>query len=128
MFLPLLNFFLIVLIGRYALSGIMYPYQNAVIREELDRNNASRFGHEFSHYLECLVYTIRVQAGMDDDEIERNSVKGKLIDVDEQEFEYLSFISVKNTIDLLNLYLDINKQVLLKKKMPKNFVQFQAIM
>lgn len=64
LYLPIFNFILITLIGRYILSAIRYPYQNAIIRESLDRGNSSKFGQEFAHYLECLVYTLRIQAGM----------------------------------------------------------------
>jgi hypothetical protein len=71
-----INFILIITIGRYLLSSMLYPYQNSIIREGLDRNNASRFGQEFSHYLECMVYTIRIQAGMDlGDAEERKNVR-----------------------------------------------------
>jgi hypothetical protein len=41
----------------------MYPYQNSIIRETLDRNNGKRFGEEFSHYLDSFIYTLRIQAG-----------------------------------------------------------------
>jgi len=51
LYLPILNFMLIVIFGKYILSGIMYPYQNSIIREELDRSNATKFGQEFAHYL-----------------------------------------------------------------------------
>jgi hypothetical protein len=43
-YIPVLNFILLVVIGRYVLSAIRYPYQNAIIRESLDRSNSSKFG------------------------------------------------------------------------------------
>lgn len=53
------------ILGRYMLTGILYPYQNAIGRETLDRNNATKFGEEFEHYLESFAYTLRIQAGQD---------------------------------------------------------------
>lgn len=146
-FVPAINFMLILLGGRYILSALLYPYQNAIIRESLDRNNATKFGQEFAHYLECLVYTLRVQAGMEvnrDRKSSRQSAKNKkntatnesqtkktgasstagpsvsqseaaprnLLTEDEDKYEFLSYTEVKNTIDLLALYLDINQKVI----------------
>ena len=62
-YMPAVNYVLTMIIGRYVLSGILYPYQNAYAREHLDRGNANKFGEEFSHYLDSFVYTLRVQAG-----------------------------------------------------------------
>ena len=44
LFLPLFNLILIVWLGRYLLSGILYPYQNYFVREGLDRFNNLKFG------------------------------------------------------------------------------------
>jgi hypothetical protein len=60
LYLPILSFVLLVTIGRYALSGILYPYQNAFARESLDRGNATKFGEEFAHYLDSFMYTLRI--------------------------------------------------------------------
>jgi hypothetical protein len=65
LYTPILTFILIATMGRYILSGILYPYQNAFARESLDRSNASKFGEEFGHYLDSMVYTLRMQAGQD---------------------------------------------------------------
>ena len=62
-YLPGINYVLTMIIGKYVLSAILYPYQNAYAREHLDRSNANKFGEEFSHYLDSFVYTLRVQAG-----------------------------------------------------------------
>ena len=59
-FIPAINILLTYIIGHYVLSGLLYPYQNSLGRETLDRNNATRFGEEFEHYLESFAYTLRV--------------------------------------------------------------------
>ena len=65
MFVPVLNIVLTYIIGKYVLTGLLYPYQNSIGRETLDRNNATKFGEEFQHYIESFAYTLRVQAGQD---------------------------------------------------------------
>ena len=64
-FLPVINIVFTYIIGCYILTGLLYPYQNSIGRETLDRNNATKFGEEFEHYLESFAYTLRVQAGQD---------------------------------------------------------------
>ena len=64
LYVPIINIFLTKILGNYILSAVLFPYQNAYIREALDRTNATKFGEEFAHYLESFVYTIRIQAGM----------------------------------------------------------------
>lgn len=59
-YIPVINILIMFVVGRYILSAIMYPYQNSIIRETLDRNNAKRFGEEFSHYLDSFIYTLRI--------------------------------------------------------------------
>ena len=63
-YLPIINLILTKIIGNYVLAAVLFPYQNAFIREALDRTNATKFGEEFAHYLESFVYTVRIQAGM----------------------------------------------------------------
>ena len=60
LYVPVFNVLLIYIIGSYALSGITYPYQNALIRESLDRGNAAKFGDEFAHFIQSFVYTLGV--------------------------------------------------------------------
>lgn len=59
-FIPVVNIALTYLIGKYILTGLLYPYQNSIGRETLDRNNATKFGEEFEHYLESFAYTLRI--------------------------------------------------------------------
>jgi hypothetical protein len=63
--LPGINSLLILAAGRYILSGILYPYQNFIIRESLDRANNGKFGEDFGHFLQCLVFTIKYTAGLE---------------------------------------------------------------
>lgn len=125
--LPIVNLLVMTILGRYILSAIRYPYQNAIIRESLDRGNASKFGQEFAHYLECLVYTLRIQAGMNRHQPSRTMSNFEIQD-DDEKYDYLTFTEVKNTIDLLALYLDVNKKVVEGKKTSKLFQQFTANM
>lgn len=60
MYMPILTFIMLAVLGRYILSGILYPYQNAYARESLDRSNATKFGEEFAHYLDSFMYTLRI--------------------------------------------------------------------
>jgi hypothetical protein len=64
LFLPGFNFIAILLVGKYILSCMLYPYQNLIFGETQDIGNNYRFGEEFTHSLECLVYTIKCQAGL----------------------------------------------------------------
>lgn len=64
LYVPLFNVLLIYIMGSYALSAITYPYQNALVRESLDRGNAAKFGDEFAHFIQSFVYTLGVQAGI----------------------------------------------------------------
>ena len=72
---------------------------------------------------------------MDDEENFTNTRKSSVTDESkkmfhekEDDFEYLTFTEVKNTIDLLDLYIDINNQVTKEKKMPATFKRFLANM
>ena len=134
LYLPILTFILIAAIGRYALSGILYPYQNAYARESLDRGNATKFGEEFAHYLDSFMYTLRIQAGQD---IRRTILmslaasdkkKGKANETSlaDQEFpyDYLSFAEMRNVIDLLVLYIGVNQKVIEMGHSSKKFVKF----
>ena len=134
LYLPILTFILIAAIGRYALSGILYPYQNAYARESLDRGNATKFGEEFAHYLDSFMYTLRIQAGQD---IRRTILmslaasdkkKGKASETSlaDQEFpyDYLSFAEMRNVIDLLVLYIGVNQKVIDMGHSSLKFVKF----
>jgi hypothetical protein len=59
-FAPIVALLLVKYGGKYMLSGAFYPYQNSFAREDLDRQNATKFGIEFGHYLGSLVYTLRI--------------------------------------------------------------------
>lgn len=63
-YVPVFNLVTFLIVGRYLLSAALYPYQNSICREFLDKNNARIFGEEFAHYLSSMVYTIRLQSGM----------------------------------------------------------------
>jgi len=101
---------------------VLFPYQNAFIREALDRTNATKFGEEFAHYLESFVYTVRIQAGMNGrrSSVSRGSSKQESQDgtipteedYSDDEYEYLTFTEMKNTVDLLILYISINEEVI----------------
>lgn len=141
-YLPVLNYILTMVIGRYVLSGILYPYQNAYAREHLDRGNASKFGEEFSHYLDSFIYTLRVQAGQDvrkslllsmaNDKGRKKSVSGKLrqesMDDSDFPYDFLSFSEMRNVIDLLNLYITVNQEVISTKSKSRTFKRFHETM
>lgn len=142
-YLPAINYLLTMVIGRYVLSGILYPYQNAYAREHLDRSNANKFGDEFSHYLDSFVYTLRVQAGQDvrksllinlaNDKARSSkgkSTKSRQDTLDESDFPYdfLSFSEMRNVIDLLNLYITVNQEVIKTKSKSRTFKKFHETM
>lgn len=64
LYLPSIFFIMIVIIGRYALSGVLYPYQNYIMKDTLFRQNNIKFGYQFSHYLECFIFTLKSQSGI----------------------------------------------------------------
>ena len=135
MYLPIFNLILILTIGKYVLSAMLYPYQNSIVREILDRTNANKFGSEFAHYLVALLYTIRIQAGIENCQRkncrpEKNKIVAtEELDDDEDPFEYLSFTEVKNTIDLLSLYISVNEQTLSSSQtVHKSFIKFTQTM
>lgn len=47
---------------------------------------------------------------------------------EDERYDFLTFTEVKNTIDLLALYLDVNQKVIEQKKTSKLFQQFTANM
>lgn len=64
-YIPVVNIVLIYLFGSYAITTLLYPYQNSFIREALDRNSSTKFGEEFSNYLDSFLYTMRLCSGQD---------------------------------------------------------------
>ena len=148
LYLPAINGLLIVWIGRYALSGILYPYQNSVIKESLDRQNNIKFGMELSHFLNCFIFTLKSQSGlssindhgdpeymkmMSPDETDKRKKKDKHHENSKDRaeksvaggssvvrgtesgtegFEFLTFPEMKSVIELIDLYVDVNQEVL----------------
>ena len=132
-YVPLLNLILLYVISRYALSSLMYPYQNSIIREGLDRINSSKFGEEFTHYLDSFLYTLRIHAGQNIKDEYLNSIKSlkegaglergmssgreNLLpegDPTESDIPYdqLSVQEMANVFDLITLYKRINTRVM----------------
>lgn len=130
---PALNFLLIFFIGRWVLVGILYPYQNYIIRETLDRANNTKFGEDFIHFLECFSATIRSVAGLNIDR--QNSVASvnqsrrlhstsldkasKIYLYDEnldssisQRNNDLSVSDMKSVIELLITYSEVNSELI----------------
>jgi hypothetical protein len=62
--LPGVQMIIIIILGRYALSGILYPYQNTIVSQSLDRLNSLKFGEDFVHFLDCFLYTIKSNSGL----------------------------------------------------------------
>ena len=131
-YIPLINFLLFILVGRYVLSALLFPYQNSVIRETLDRNNSAKFGEEFSHQLDSLVYTLRIQAGQD--------VKGEMLaslhNMTRNEGKKKSPPRLKSTMDKQEGGQDpkrnastanTNQQMFTESDIPYNFLSFQEV-
>lgn len=131
LYIPLLNLLLLQLAGRYILlSFVIYPYQNSVMREQLDRSNNARFAEEFSYYLKSLIYTLRVHAGlvmneyMESEQSERktNSSNRKLLSVKKdlasissmqiKQWELIPLGEMRNVFDLLETFYEANTVVL----------------
>ena len=124
LYLPVLNYILLQSVGRYILIGCIYPYQNSIIREQLDRTNNLKFGQEFAKYLESFIYTLRCQSGLQDRSsqsinltTQKASNKKSLslrsiseeMTTSESALDFLTFSEMKNVVDLLKLYCDVNK-------------------
>jgi hypothetical protein len=108
-----------------------------VVRESLDRNNSAKFGEEFAHLLDSLVYTLRIQADQDVkgemlQSLKNMSTHDKKKKVSAQDFQaaaerkadgkpepeftegdipynFLSLREVRNIVQLLNLYINVNQ-------------------
>jgi ABC-type phosphate transport system auxiliary subunit len=65
MYIPVVSYILLRVLGKYTISSILYPYQNSITRESLDRGNSAKYGDDLSHLLESMSFTIRLNAGMD---------------------------------------------------------------
>lgn len=74
-YFPPLNGILITVIGRYILCGTMYPYQNTIVRESLDRINNQRFGQELLLNLKSFAYTIKLYSGMPTNENQQQGTR-----------------------------------------------------
>jgi len=64
LYFPALVTFLLDIVGRHILSAIMYPYQNSILKESLDRMSNLRFGQEQARLFHSFVYTIKLKSGI----------------------------------------------------------------
>lgn len=55
------------LLGQHILSAIMYPYQNSILKESLDRMSNLRFGQEQARLLHSFIYTLKIKSGIVED-------------------------------------------------------------
>jgi len=136
--LPPLNLWLSLVLGRYGLAMTLFPYQNACMRETMDRTNALKFGQEFTHYLQSFAFTLRINADMEKPKRKKSETEALLSqkagttegesDTDSDDAEYLTYTEMKNTIDLLTLYITVNTQVREEKATLQMFKTFTDIM
>jgi len=95
-----------------------------VIRENLDRSNAAKFGEDFAHLVESLSYTLRTHAGMD----AYNPSKDGANDGGDGIFDFLTLLEMRNVFDLLRVYEEVNQAVIKERPKSKEFVEFTAIL
>jgi len=95
-----LNFVFIMLLGRVVVRAILFPYSNSLIKNRLDGTLNQKFGAEFVKILNKAVG--HLQSFLDTGEIRANS----------QMVPYFANSSITTTVELLNLYLQINEQVI----------------
>ena len=63
--LPAINLIFLIILGRYSiLSFGVYPYQNSLMKEQLERSNSARFSDEFAYFVKCMIYTLRIESGL----------------------------------------------------------------
>lgn len=62
--LPIINILGFIAGGRYILSAMMYPFQNSIVSESLNRQNNYKLGIEFGLFLQSFVYTLREVNGL----------------------------------------------------------------
>lgn len=108
------------------------------MRETMDRTNALKFGQEFTHYLQSFAFTLRINADMERPKAKKQNSKSVLSqkaekeeeesDTDSDDAEYLTYTEMKNTIDLLTLYISVNTQVRKEKATLPMFGTFTEIM
>lgn len=72
LYIPVLVTILIDIVGRHVLSAIMYPYQNSVLKESLDRMSNLRFGQEQARNFHSFVYTLKLKSGIVEDGLDQN--------------------------------------------------------
>lgn len=137
---PPINFLLVYAGARYVLYCILYPYQNSIQREWLDRSNNDRFGREFCYYLECFLYTFQSNCGL-----VVNTVETEITDKDEKgsgagkaekaarsakSKQQISFSEMKNLFELLLSFAEANRHVLDVKRSngSRLFAQFTDLL
>lgn len=139
--LPPINFLLVYAGARYILYCILYPYQNSIQREGLDRSNNERFGKEFCFYLECFLYTFQVHCGISqatveteitekDDKSSGKSSKGAQSSMSIKSKQLINFGEMKNLFDLLVSFAEANRHVINEKKSNSSrlFAQFTDLL
>ena len=104
----------------------------------MDRTNALKFGQEFTHYLQSFAFTLRVNADMERPKAKKPNPQSVLSqkagdgeeesETDSDDAEYLTYTEMKNTIDLLTLYIAVNTQVRQEKATLQMFRTFTDIM
>ena len=104
----------------------------------MDRTNALKFGQEFTHYLQSFAFTLRLNADMEKPKRQKSNSDALLpqkagaaegeIETDSDDAEYLTYTEMKNTIDLLTLYITVNSQVREEKPTLQMFKTFTDIM
>ena len=129
-YIPALMTILFDIIGRHVLSAIMYPYQNSILKESLDRMSNLRFGQEQARLFHSFVYTIKLKSGILEEGYDANrsaslrSISRK-IKSDKKDSLYftatecsevddgvdvLSFGEMQQFISLLETYIEANEK------------------
>ena len=98
--------------GLYAVSSLLYPYSNSLVRETLEKANSARFADEFTNYLESFLFTLKNMAGQPvHEEFVKSlqTLREKRPTFDEElPFEILSLLDMANVYDLMSLYVNVN--------------------
>ena len=120
LYMPVINLVGLIVFGRYALFSFgVYPYQNSLMWEQLERSNNARFAEKFAYFLKSMIYTLRLESGcvieeyMDTDQtiqksesskkklLKKKSEKDDLDSLFQKAFERIPLIEMKNVYDLL---------------------------
>lgn len=131
-YFPVLNLFGLLIVGRTIVSTLTYPYQNSIMKDNLDRFNNKRLSDELLHLMRNFAHTIRMNSGYPAREDNQSSSAGgsqrtggdktsALSKTFDSRQEILSISEMRNLAELLLQYSEINNDLIKKGGTSQSF-------